>query len=146
DREPIQVWTARGDPMRAGAPFAIVGDMVRQQAGIADGEPAPARRERIAARVARSVEATSRARVAEFRGELVGAPFPDEDSVQLRAARRDPMLMGDQLRRAWVDLVDAECQRMPLVLVLEDLHWGDQPSVEHVDAALRLLADRPLMV
>src|SRR5207247_8251823 len=28
----------------------------------------------------------------------------------------------------------------------EDLHWGDAPSVQLVDAALRTLRDRPLMV
>src|SRR5262249_46832998 len=32
------------------------------------------------------------------------------------------------------------------VLVFEDLHWGDAPSVEFVDAALRTLRGRPLLV
>jgi tetratricopeptide (TPR) repeat protein len=31
-------------------------------------------------------------------------------------------------------------------MVLEDLHWGDAPSTEYVDAALRLLRDCPFMV
>ncbi|KYF76141.1 hypothetical protein BE17_14420 [Sorangium cellulosum] len=87
-----------------------------------------------------------RERVTEFLGEMVGTPFPDEARVQLRAARRDPLLMGDQIRRAWVDFVDAECRAGPVLLVLEDLHWGDLPTVQCVDAALRLLAERPLMV
>jgi eukaryotic-like serine/threonine-protein kinase len=33
-----------------------------------------------------------------------------------------------------------------VLLVLEDLHWGDAPSVSFVDAALRVLAEKPLMV
>jgi tetratricopeptide (TPR) repeat protein len=50
------------------------------------------------------------------------------------------------MRRAWVDLLAAECAAHPLVLVLEDLHWGDLPSVKFVDAALRALPDAPLLV
>ena len=33
-----------------------------------------------------------------------------------------------------------------MVLVLEDLHWGDLPTVRFIDAALRNLRDRPLFV
>ncbi len=54
--------------------------------------------------------------------------------------------MGDQMRRAWEDLLVAECAAHPLVLVLEDLHWGDLPSVKLIDAALRALEGRPLLV
>ena len=32
------------------------------------------------------------------------------------------------------------------MLVLEDLHWGDLPSVKFVDSALRAVHDKPLMV
>ena len=66
--------------------------------------------------------------------------------MQLRAARRDPTLMGDQMRRAWEDWLAAECGAQPVVLVLEDLHWGDLPTVRFVDAALRNLRDQPLFV
>src|SRR5262249_14671136 len=62
------------------------------------------------------------------------------------AARQDKVLMGDQMRRALEDFVSSACARGPVVLVLEDLHWGDAPSVRLVDAALRNLSDRPLFV
>src|SRR5262249_36090251 len=58
----------------------------------------------------------------------------------------DAMLMGDQMRRAWETLLAAETSEGALVLVLEDLHWGDLPSVRFVESALRALADRPLFV
>ncbi len=84
--------------------------------------------------------------MAEFLGELCATPFPDDGNVKLRAARHDPVLMGDQMLRAWVDWVDAESAARPVLLVLEDLHWGDLPSIQHVDAALRLLPERPFVV
>jgi eukaryotic-like serine/threonine-protein kinase len=54
--------------------------------------------------------------------------------------------MGEQMRQAFVDFLQAECAAHPLVLVLEDLHWGDPPTIRFVDAALRALHEQPLLV
>ncbi len=60
--------------------------------------------------------------------------------------REDARVRGDQIRRAVIDFVGAECAHKPVVLVLEDLHWGDQPTVELVDTLLGQLRDAPLFV
>ena len=57
--------------------------------------------------------------------------------MQIRAARRDAMLMGDPMRRAFEDFLRAERAARPVVVVLEDLHWGDLPTVSFVDSARR---------
>jgi tetratricopeptide (TPR) repeat protein len=142
----VEIWSSRGDPMRAGSPFGMIAPALRRAAGVRDGEPIDTRRQKLAARIARYVPERDRSRVAEFIGELASIPFPDDQSIQLRAARNDAVLMGDQMRRAWEDLLAAECAHHPVLLVLEDLHWGDLPSVRLVDAALRNLRDRSLMV
>src|SRR5262249_40860994 len=95
---------------------------------------------------ARYVAEEDRARVAAFLGEIIGAPFSDDESPLLRGARANPAVMADQVRRAFEDLVSAACAVHPLVLTLEDLHWGDVPSVKLIDAALGKLHDRPLLV
>ncbi len=142
----VEVWLARGDPISAGSPFGLLAQAVRSAAGLREGEPAELRRSKLTARVGRRVAADDVARVSEFLGELVGTAFPDESSVQLRAAREDPVLMGDQLRRAWEDFLAAECAAQPVILALDDLQWGDLPTVQFVDAALRNLHDRPFFV
>ena len=141
-----RVWLARADPMSHGSPFGLLAEAVRRAAGVHAGEPPETVREKLAARVLRSVGAPEAQRVAEFLGELVGAPFSGEDSVMLRAARGDAVLMGDQIRRAWEDFVQAEARRQPIVIVLEDLHWGDLPTVRAIDGALRALGEAPVMV
>ncbi len=146
DTSSVEIWTGRGDPMTAGSPFGLVAQMLRRACGISEAEPREKRQANIRARVTRRVPPSEQRRVTEFLGELMGTPFPDDDSVQLRAARQDPMLMSDQMRSAWEDFVGAECAAAPVVLVLEDLHWGDLPTVKLVDAALRHLRHRPLMV
>ena len=142
----LEVWIARGDPMSAGSPFAMIAPVVRRVAGILDGEPLVVRRQKLRARLRRNVPPAELTRVTEFLGELAAVPFDDESSVQLSAARRDPTLMGDQMRRAWEDFLDFESAVSPILLVLEDLHWGDAPSLRYVDAALRQLENRSLMV
>jgi tetratricopeptide (TPR) repeat protein len=143
---PVEIWTGRGDPMRAGSPFALMGEMLRRACAIAEGEPLETRQQKLRERVARRVALPDQTRVTEFLGELAGAPFVERDSVQLRAARQDAMLMSDQVRNAWLDFLSAECGAGPVLLVLEDLHWGDLPTVKLVDAALRDRENSPLMV
>jgi tetratricopeptide (TPR) repeat protein len=142
----VEVLIGRGDPMSAGAPFGMIAQTVTGVAGIGGGEPLPARRQKLAARVAKHVPEADRVRVTEFLGELIGAAFPEEQSLQLRAARQDPVLRGDQIRRAYEDWLSSEAAAQPVCLVLDDLHWGDLPTVKMVDALLRNLRDVPVMV
>jgi len=141
-----EVLIGQGDSITAGAPFAIIGQAVRRSAGIRDGEPLGVRQQKLRARVGRTAPEGDLVRLVEFLGELVGSPFADDASVQLRAARQDPMLRGDQMRRAFEDFLRNECAERPVLLLLEDLHWGDLPTIKLVDAVLRNLEDRPLMV
>jgi len=142
----FEVWMGRGDPMSAGAPFSMIAPPLRRSAGILDNEPLVVKQKKLRARVGRHLPASELPRVTEFLGELLQIPFPDQHSVQLRAARQEAVLMGDQMRRAWEDFIAAECAASPVLFVLEDLHWGDVPSVEFIDAALRALHDRPFVV
>ncbi|WP_437585782.1 protein kinase domain-containing protein [Sorangium sp. So ce1000] len=146
-REAGEIWIGRADPMAAGSAFGLLAQALRRAMGLLDGEPLEVRRSKVLARVKRLDGLGAKGpHVAAFLGELVGAPFPDERDVQLQAARQNPMLMGDRLREAFEDFVKAECQRRPVLLVLEDLHWGDLPTVRLIDAALRHARDLPLLV
>ncbi|MCC7536871.1 MAG: protein kinase [Deltaproteobacteria bacterium] len=145
-RDPIEILVGRGDPMTTASPFGLVSQAIRGAAGLLEGEPSAVGQLKLAARVGRHVPERDRLRVTEFLGEIVGVPLPDEGRVELRAARADPLVMGDQMLRAWEDWVAAECRAQPVLVVLEDLHWGDPPSIRFVGAALRNLRDAPLMV
>ncbi len=141
----LEVWHARGDVIGAGSAFLLAAQMIRGAAGIQEGEAIATRLSKLAARVARHVPAAWQERVTDFLGELIGTPTPDA-GAQLEAARRDAIVMGDQIRRAWEDFIDAEAAAHPLALVLEDLHWGDSGTVAMVDNVLRLSERRPLFV
>ena len=144
--ERTEIWIARGDPMSVGSPLGMIAQIVRGTAGILEGETLRTRQTKLWARLSRHLTGPDLRRICEFLGELSGIRFPETDSVQLQAARRNPVLMGDQMRRAWEDLLAAECAAQPVLLILEDLHWGDLPTVNFLDGALRNLRDQPLVV
>jgi hypothetical protein len=140
-----RVWLARGDPTSAGSAFGMLRQLLQQAAGIESGDGPDVARARITERVQACVAKEMTARVAAFLGELVGAPF-EANLVEVRAARANAALMADQTRRALEEWLKGECAAAPVVLVLEDLHWGDGATVAHLDHALEALRDLPLMV
>ena len=145
DVEP-ELWLARGDPINAGSPFGMAARIVRRACAVVDGEPDAIRQSKLRARIARNVTPEHAERVTRFLAELVGAPFETDADLQLAAARQDPVVMGDQIRRAFEDFIEAECRHQPVVIVLEDLQWGDEPSLALVDRVLRNLAELPLFI
>ncbi|UQA59996.1 protein kinase domain-containing protein [Polyangium aurulentum] len=144
--EPVSIWVGRGDLLRAGSPFGMLGGAIRGAFGIQEGEPLESRRAKLQEGVAARIGEADRRRVADFLGEIIGAPMPDDDNLPLRAARCDAKLMGEQMRAAWIDFLLGETAARPLVLVLEDLHWGDLATVRAIDAALGAMQHRPLAV
>ncbi len=147
--EQPRIWLGRGDPMRAGSPFSLLGSALRRRFGAMDQLLTDEDRAITAGCVAAAVDSLGLPepdRVTTFLAELVGAPVPSGQSAQLAAARRQPRLMSDQLRRAFLDFAQADAARQQLVWIFDDLHWGDQPSTELIDEALRLMSDRGLVV
>lgn len=140
------VWRMQGEPLSAASPFGSLARMLRRELSLYEGEALSSLQRRLRAQVAGRTRAVDAERIAWFVGECVSIPFPEEESPQLRAARHDARLMGDQVRRACLDLLDAESALGPRILLVEDLHWVDESSVSLVSAALRRLAQRPFLV
>ncbi len=134
-----------GDPLQDGAPMSLLRPALLCAAGLTGGEPANVKRQRLLAMVEHHVPPGQAQRVAAFLGEAAQIPFPD-DLPALHAARLNPRLMVDHIRLAWLDWLEGACSRHPVMLVLEDLHWGDNASAALTKTALRVLHDRPLLV
>ncbi|HEY8142373.1 MAG TPA: AAA family ATPase, partial [Kofleriaceae bacterium] len=141
DEVPFELLVAAGDPIGA-APFGLLARLTQAAAGIHESEGPEIRRAKVAEQVRRCVGAEDRARVAAYLAELVGGGRSPAES----AGGGDPMRLGDRIRIAWQDWLAAMAAERPVIVLLDDLHWGDLASVKVVDLALRNLSDRPLMV
>jgi hypothetical protein len=132
------------DSLQAGASFATLGAMLRTVAGVSPADPLEVQRasvRKLGHRLGAEAD-----RVCAFLGELMGVPFDDANLPALAVARGEPRLMGDQMLTAWLDWLEAECAAGPVLVVIEDLHWADPPSVQFLEGALRAIEERPLMV
>ncbi len=146
-RDGIHLWVGTGDPVGAGAALGMLSALVRTALAVDLEEALPHKRACIRAGTQRwGVVTDHQPRVAVFLGELCGIPFAEDDRPELAAARRDAALLGDQMRRAFEDLVEAATRSGPVVLILENLHWGDVSTVDFVESALRRCAELPLFV
>jgi tetratricopeptide (TPR) repeat protein len=134
----LKVLFAGADSLAAGSPFALLAKALRRHAGVVDAEPMEESR--------RKLGQCFGAPSVVFLGELCRVPFPDSQSEALRAARANPQLMGDRMRRAFEDWLKTECDQQPVLLVLDDLQWGDAGTVAFLEAALRNLRDSPFLV
>ncbi len=143
---PFEVFVASAEPLRAGSALALIGDALRDAAGIRGGETSSLRHKKLRARLSRHLAGAELETASLFLGELAGTELPDETHPILQAARRDPQVMGAQLQRAFEAFLRAELRAGPVLIAIEDLHWSDPATVRLLDAALRTFADRPLMV
>ena len=131
----VNVLLARADPFAAGSALRLSREIVRAGMGLHD-VPDALLATTVHARV-RELCGDDADRIAEIITEMIGVAN-DAPSPRLVAARQDPTVMRDEVRRAVVLWLKAEAQRVPILLMLEDLHWGDPGSVEHVDDLLRV--------
>ena len=139
------VLIARGDPVGAGAALGLARQLVRSAAGLRDGAPAAAQREALRGHLERFFSGDVLRRTSEMLGELVGSP-PEVPGPELRGARDDARVLASWLSRSFGEWMAALSDAGPVLAVIEDLHWGDLPSVTYLDEALRANASRPLMV
>ena len=141
-----RVLTARADPVGAGSALMVVRQLVRSAIGLHRGTPASEQHARLCTYLSALCPNDDTTLLAEFLGELIDAPSEARPSPELRAARNDPQIMSVWRKRCFGQWLKAECERTPLLIVLEDLHWGDAASVQYLGEALKALAGHRLMV
>jgi eukaryotic-like serine/threonine-protein kinase len=111
-----------------------------------EGDPLELRQQRCQRRLSQHVSPIHQARIIEFLGVMMGIPPLNGGSPALRTAKRDAQIMHEQMRRAFEDWLEAESIGQPILLLLEDLHWGDAATVRFVDGALKKLKDKAFLV
>jgi tetratricopeptide (TPR) repeat protein len=137
---------ARANPGSSGSALSLVIQLVRHAAGLREADPAAVQRAALSEHVARLAPEPAGENVVEFLSETLGISESERASPVVRAARGSPEIMREQVRRALHAWLDRETATQPVVITLEDLHWGDAPSVSFLIESLREHRQRTLLV
>jgi predicted ATPase/class 3 adenylate cyclase len=120
-------------------PFA---DLGRAWAGITDDDDEAVARAKLEAGV-RLLLPDQADEVFPFLATLVGLRL--EGEARERVERMQGDARSRRLQRATADLLRAQSERGPVVLVLDDLHWADQSSIDLLEVLLPSAADRTIL-
>jgi eukaryotic-like serine/threonine-protein kinase len=142
----VRTLFARADPVSAGSAWCMVQSLLRDSVGLREGESNAAQLVRLREQLSQLSRQGSEENVLEFLAALLGVQTGMAASPLMLAARSNPDIMREQMRRALQRWFDAESAKQPLLFVLEDLHWGDSPSVQFLHEWMRENSNRPLMV
>jgi class 3 adenylate cyclase/tetratricopeptide (TPR) repeat protein len=143
DAQRVRVLLGRAHPRSAIEPFGVLRDLLARAIGIAEGEPGDTARDKFERALATLFADEGPAPVHRI-GHLLGLDYSASPHLQ--------PLLGDEaaLRTAAFDdgvlALRRLCARRPTVLVLDDLHWTDDGTIDFVQAAMRQAADAAMLL
>lgn len=127
-----------------GMSLHLVADLLRSMSHLREGAPPDLVREQVRATVDALLapwDEETRNAAADVVGSVLGLP-PGDSSV----THASPQVRRQTLVRSLQLLLSALSNFRPAVIVLEDLHWVDQASVEVIEGVLPALRERQAIV
>ena len=134
--------TARASERRMGQPYGLLRDLLISQLAMLDSDPAPDAR---AKWLAAMEPVLQRGADAAVLGHLLGLDFSDHDEV--RGIVGEARQIRDRgYHYAYQVLRNMAFAGPPLLLLLDDLHWADDGSLDFVEYLMATHADLPLLL
>jgi len=132
--EPAVIRRGRCLPYGDGVTFWALGQIVKEQAGILESDGPAAASEKLIAAVDAVAPEGQRQWLVSRLGPLVGSAIPEGTVEQ------------EESFGAWQTFLEAVAARSPLVLVVEDLHWGGRAMLEFLQGLVEWVTEVPLLV
>ncbi|MET0624260.1 MAG: protein kinase, partial [Pyrinomonadaceae bacterium] len=143
--EPLQVFNGRAGQRTRGLPFALVRDVFSLRFGINDSDPPPVARERFERGMSELFGDGAEGRMrAHFVGHLAGLDF--SSSPHLAGILQDAKQVRGRAFHYAAEFFQRVARTSPVLLLLDDLHWADDGSLDFVDHLARECAQSPLLV
>lgn len=146
DLQPVNVQLYRGRARQETQhlPFGLLRDVFIFRCGIFDDDQPPTVREKLVAGF-RGVLGDDKAEIAApLVGHLIGYDF--SASPHVRPLLGDARQLRDQALQHLTAYFRAATLRRPLLLLLEDLHWADDSSLDVIESLAAALRDQPAFI
>ena len=148
--EPLVVLRARAHPPTRNHPYALLRDLLAGRLQIDDSDSMAAAKARFEAGVVRLLRADAGDAMAQAQahllGHLIGLEFAASPHVQ--GIKDDARQIRDRGFHAAAQMVRglAVAPGTPVLLLLDDLHWADEGSLDFLDHLVRTAGDVPLLL
>ncbi len=148
---PFVVFVGRAQPRTQAEPYGLLRDMLAWRLRIGDGDTAAVARVKLGAAVAPLFQGDDDGdgagdAHAHLLGHLIGLDF--SASPHVRGIAHDARQIRARGFHAGAELVRRMVGRVaqPALLILDDLHWADDGTLDFVDHLLDANADTPMLV
>jgi tetratricopeptide (TPR) repeat protein len=128
--EPLSVFRAWADQRTYALPYALLRSLLAFGFQIQESDPAALARDKLERGVVAALGASA-VEKAHFIGHLIGLDY--SESPYLRGILNDAQQIRDRARHYAAQLFAGLSEQSPVVLILEDLHWADESSLEFLD-------------
>ena len=117
-----------------GITFWALGEVLRQLCGISLDEPADSAAAKLERRVAGPLAQIGLAADEIGRSAAALATSANLPLTHNPLSGLGPEEIGDEMAQAWPRLLSGLARTQPLTLVIEDIHWADEPMLRMVEA------------
>lgn len=143
----VSFWTLRGDDLNVKSPDRAIAQVIRHKALIQSGDTLGDKRRKIISFVQTNLAGTDEEMEmhVQLLGKLLDVPF-ERPPGGMKFLLKNPNLLRERTLETLISLFERLSRSRPAIIVLEDLHWMDEGSLEYVRRILENLSDRPIMV
>ncbi|MGD2147349.1 MAG: adenylate/guanylate cyclase domain-containing protein, partial [Anaerolineae bacterium] len=143
--ETFYYFKGRASQQMQNLPYSLIRDLIAFRFQIQDTDPLPMVREKLEQGVGAALGAGEGTRLrAHFIGHLVGFEFGE--SSHLAGVLDDPKRTHDRALAYLVDYFKAMAVQLPVLILLEDLQWADDSSLDALNHLALALIKQPVMI
>ncbi len=143
--EQFYYFKGRASPEMQGLPFSLIRDLLAFRFQIQDSDPLMVVREKLEAGFGEALgPGQASQRTAHIVGHLAGLVMGE--SPYLTGAQEDAQRFRDRALRYLGEFFQGVASRLPVLILLEDLHWADGSSLDTLNHLALALASLPVLV
>ena len=139
----LEIFRCRADVQMSALPYALIRDLFANRFGILDSDRSAAARRKLERGIGEYLGG-ERPEAAHFIGHLIGFDF--SASPYLRGILEDAKQIHARAILSMAQFINAAAQKAPLLILVEDLHWADDRSLDLLSYLVQECKASPILI